>query len=80
MKKLMLSLWLFSAACVQAGVVNVANHGIVPGKDASGQVNRLLQSLEGKKGVTLSFPRGPMCSNLKRPSKNTARLPTTITA
>lgn len=30
--------------------INDANHGINPGKDVSFEVNRLLESLKGKKG------------------------------
>jgi hypothetical protein len=39
-------------------VINVAEHGIVPGVDATLPLNRLIESLAGKAGVTLVFPRG----------------------
>lgn len=42
----------------QGEVINVADYGIEPGKDVSYEVNCLIESLEGKKGVTLSFPKG----------------------
>ncbi|MDZ8117087.1 alpha-1,3-galactosidase-related protein [Pontiella agarivorans] len=56
------ALTLFSAQVWAGGsspkVVNVADHGIVPGRDVSADVNRLLEAVKGKKGVTLYFPKG----------------------
>lgn len=39
-------------------VINVADHGILPGGDVSYKVNELIRSLEGKANVTLYFPEG----------------------
>jgi polygalacturonase len=38
--------------------INVADHGIVPGKDVTMKVNQLLESLKGQKNVKLVFPKG----------------------
>lgn len=38
--------------------INVADHGIVPGKDVTFQVNRLIESVQGESDVTLVFPKG----------------------
>ncbi|SMP69006.1 Right handed beta helix region [Neorhodopirellula lusitana] len=54
-----IALFLLASHCVLAGdVINVADHGIVPGEDATPKVNRLIESLEGQSGVTLEFPKG----------------------
>jgi hypothetical protein len=45
-------------ACAQNKTVNVADYGIKPGKDVTLEVYQLLNSLEGKKNVTLFFPKG----------------------
>ena len=42
----------------KAEVVNVADHGIVPGKDVTLEVNRLIASLKGRSEITLFFPNG----------------------
>ncbi|WP_010136718.1 alpha-1,3-galactosidase-related protein [Ochrovirga pacifica] len=42
----------------KAQVINVADYGIQPGKDVTLEVNKLLQTLKGKTGVTLFFPKG----------------------
>lgn len=42
----------------KAQVINVADYGIKPGKDVTLEVNKLIASLEGKKGITLFFPKG----------------------
>ncbi|MBK1875798.1 right-handed parallel beta-helix repeat-containing protein [Pelagicoccus mobilis] len=47
-----------AAPLVQARIVNVADHGILPGKDVSYEVNALLEELQDEKGVTLFFPKG----------------------
>jgi len=39
-------------------VVNVADHGIVPGKNVTLEVNRLIASLKGRSEITLFFPKG----------------------
>jgi hypothetical protein len=41
-----------------AADVNVAEHGVVPGKDVTLEVNRLIASLKGQSDVTLCFPKG----------------------
>jgi hypothetical protein len=41
-----------------AQVINVADHGIKPGKDVTLKVNQLIESLKGKKNITLFFPKG----------------------
>ncbi|TWU35043.1 right-handed parallel beta-helix repeat-containing protein [Novipirellula artificiosorum] len=41
-----------------AEVINVADHGIVPGKDVTFAVNQLIQDVLDKDGVTLQFPKG----------------------
>ena len=40
-----------------AAVINVADHGIVPGKDVTLEVNQLIVSLKGRKNITLYFPK-----------------------
>lgn len=59
MKRPLLALILLVSATQLAGaeVVNVADHGIVPGKDVTPEVNRLIASLEGQRDVTLVFPK-----------------------
>ena len=47
-----------STAPASARTVNVADLGIVPGKDVSAQVNQLLDTLRDEAGVTLYFPKG----------------------
>ncbi len=42
----------------RAKTINVADHGVVPGKDVSREVNQLLEILKGKEGVTVYFPKG----------------------
>ena len=49
------------AACVlvaDARVVNVADHGIVPGTDATYALNNLIKGIGNEPGVVLSFPKG----------------------
>lgn len=41
-----------------AEIINVADHGIVPGKDVTLEVSRLIESIGDKDGVTLRFPKG----------------------
>jgi hypothetical protein len=43
---------------VDAKTINVADHGVVPGKDATLPLARLIESLQGDEGVTLVFPKG----------------------
>lgn len=49
---------LASHAVVADDIINAADHGVVPGKDVTLEVNRLIESLEGRKGVTLRFAKG----------------------
>lgn len=41
-----------------ARVINVADHGIVPGVDVTYKVKQLIKSIQGESGVTLQFPKG----------------------
>ena len=43
---------------VSAKTINVADHGIVPGKDVTFEVNQLIASLKGENDVTLFFSKG----------------------
>ena len=60
MKKIQIGIVLFLSIIihVKAQVVNVADYGIKPGKDVTLEVNKLMKSLEGKKNITLFFPKG----------------------
>lgn len=42
----------------EAREVNVADHGIVPGKDITFLLHRLIESVKGESDVTLVFPQG----------------------
>lgn len=53
-----LSLLLSLSMAIKGEVINVADYGIQPGKDVTYEVNRLIESLSGKKGLTLFFPKG----------------------
>jgi len=43
---------------VEAEEINVADHGIVPGKDVTLEVVRLIESVRDKADITLVFPQG----------------------
>ncbi|WP_343330711.1 right-handed parallel beta-helix repeat-containing protein [Polaribacter staleyi] len=60
MRKAQITIFLFLFVIIQISsqIVNVADHGIKPGKDVTLEVYQLLNSLEGKKNVTLFFPKG----------------------
>lgn len=60
MKKILLCLCtlVLLIPSVNARVINVADHGIVPGKDVSFQLNNLLESVKNEADVTISFPKG----------------------
>ncbi len=60
MKRTVFGLYLMisAASLTIAKTINVADHGIVPGPDVTFKVNRLLESLQGQEGVTLTFPKG----------------------
>ena len=45
-------------SCAQNQTINVAGYGIKPGKDVTLEVYQLIKSLEGKKNITLFFPKG----------------------
>lgn len=49
---------LFVPLSVQAREIDVAEHGIVPGKDVTLEVNQLIESIGDEKDVTLAFPKG----------------------
>lgn len=53
-----LILLVLALGITNAAVVNVADHGIVPGRDVSYEVNQLIESLKGQKDITLYFPKG----------------------
>ncbi len=60
MKKLLLYI-LCSTLCIsiaQARVINVADHGIVPGVDVTFKLNNLMASIKDEQNVTLKFPKG----------------------
>lgn len=38
--------------------INVADHGVVPGKDVTFAVNQLIESVKNRPGITLVFPKG----------------------
>ncbi len=58
MKKIIPVLLAFFAIHLHARTINVADHGIVPGIDATYQLNRLVESIQDEPGVTLEFPQG----------------------
>ena len=45
-------------SALSGSIINVADHGIVPGKDVTLQVNQLLADMEHAENVTLKFPEG----------------------
>jgi len=46
------------AATLRSETINVADHGIMPGTDATYAVKKLLESVKGRADVTLFFPKG----------------------
>ncbi|VGO20479.1 right-handed parallel beta-helix repeat-containing protein [Pontiella sulfatireligans] len=58
MKNLFICGFALCTVLAEARVVNVADHGIVPGKDATYALNRLIESVQNEPDVTLSFPKG----------------------
>jgi hypothetical protein len=50
--------WLAIGPVTFGETINVADHGIVPGKDVTYAVSQLLESVQGKADVTLVFPNG----------------------
>ncbi|MBK1875327.1 right-handed parallel beta-helix repeat-containing protein [Pelagicoccus mobilis] len=59
MKKLPLCLFsLCALSSLGARTINVADHGIVPGKDVTLQVNQLINAVKDEPDVTLFFPQG----------------------
>ena len=58
MKRLFLCIVVLCAQLTEAREINVADHGIVSGKDATYPLNRLVQAVQGEPDVTLVFPKG----------------------
>lgn len=58
MKKIVLCLVVYCAQFAGARVINVAEHGVIPGNDATYQLNKLIESVQNEPDVTLSFPKG----------------------
>ena len=58
MKKILPLLILLRSVSLSAETIDVSEHGIVPGKDVTMAVNRLIESLEGRHDITLKFPTG----------------------
>ncbi|SDW30231.1 Right handed beta helix region [Lutibacter oricola] len=56
--KIVVILFLSVVYTSNAQKINVADYGIEPGKDVTLEVNQLIESLKGKKDVTLFFPKG----------------------
>lgn len=56
--RIVVVLFLSVVNTLNAQKINVADYGIKPGKDVTLEVNQLLESLKGKKDVTLFFPKG----------------------
>ena len=53
-----LSVALFAPLALQAETINVAKHGVVPGKDVTWPLTQLIESLRDRTDVTLVFPQG----------------------
>lgn len=60
MTKILYTVVVYFCLCgiIHAQQINVSDYGIHPGKDVTLEVNQLLESLNGKKNVTLFFPKG----------------------
>ncbi len=59
MIKITSSITLLCAALASAAeIINVRDHDITPGKDATLALNELIASVKGRSDVTLSFPKG----------------------
>ncbi|VGO17428.1 Alpha-1,3-galactosidase B [Pontiella desulfatans] len=58
MKTLITCTIALGALVAEGRIVNVAEHGIVPGQDGTYALNSLIKSIENEPGVTLSFPKG----------------------
>ncbi len=57
-KTSLLCLSLLCAQSAGARIINVADHDIMPGKDATYPLNRLVEAVKGEPDVTLVFPKG----------------------
>jgi hypothetical protein len=58
MKKLFVC-WIAALVLLaDARIINVADHGIVPGQDATATINLLLESVRNEADITLVFPKG----------------------
>ena len=58
MKNGLLCLIVLCAAFAEAREINVADHGVVPGKDVTYPLNQLIQSMRKESAITLVFPQG----------------------
>ena len=56
--KLVLIATVFSLPYAKAETINVANHGIIPGKDITYKLNLLIEKLKDQENIVLSFPKG----------------------
>ncbi|WP_226912985.1 right-handed parallel beta-helix repeat-containing protein [Flavicella marina] len=57
MKTIVMS-FCFVQLSIAQEVINVAEYGVVPGKDVTLEINQLIASQKGNKDITLSFPKG----------------------
>jgi len=48
---------LFCMQVAHARVIDVSDHGVVPGEDASFKLNQLIESVKNEEGITLVFPK-----------------------
>lgn len=58
MYPLILSMIVFGIHSTDGREINVADHGIVPGKDVTFEVNQLVESIRNESDITLTFPKG----------------------
>jgi hypothetical protein len=58
MKGLCLCFLMLGVSFAEAREINVADHGIVPGKDVTYPLGRLIESVQGESDITLVFPKG----------------------
>lgn len=54
----MTGILMVTAQLARAAAINVADHGIVPGRDVTYELNKLIQSVQATADVTLTFPKG----------------------
>ena len=58
MKRLIISVFAICTMLADAKTLNVADYGIVPGKDAAYRLHKLILSVRHEPDVTLHFPKG----------------------